>query len=195
MTYHPTLIFLHYRKKKKFEVVSQSTFHTYILIFASLTLQRSNKTSNTPHLPKSRTPNNGAYCLQNTNRQRIQSQRYLPSRLRPTRDRARRSRNARSHVLPQWIRPVSTLQRRPYHRVSPHDSPNRRPHRDPYRPRRRSPVVLMQHLLNPRPRCRRNCPWLRRGFCMERRDLGRVLVVYGEGFGLGLRLLYYALSW
>ncbi|KAK9212932.1 hypothetical protein WN943_002316 [Citrus x changshan-huyou] len=46
----------------------------------------------------------------------------------------------------------TALQRSQDHRFTPHDHSNRRPHRDPHRSRRRSSLVLLQHLLNPRAR-------------------------------------------
>ena len=73
------------------------------------------------------------------------------------------------------VRSNSALQRSPHHRLSPHDHPNRRPYRDPHFPRRRSPLVFMQHLLNSRTRR------LRRRVRMEGRDSGRILVVHREG--------------
>ena len=48
------------------------------------------------------------------------------------------------------------LQGGPHHRVAPHDDPDRGPDRDPAGPRRGRPLGLLQHLLDPGPRRRRD---------------------------------------
>ena len=73
------------------------------------------------------------------------------------------------------------LRRRPHLRISAHDHPDRGPHRDPQGPRRRRPLVLVQHLLHPGPRRCRHCP--RRGRCrlrLEGRDPRGVLGVHPQ---------------
>ncbi|KAJ6830913.1 putative adenosylhomocysteinase [Iris pallida] len=111
----------------------------------------------------------------------------VPGGLRPPRDRAGRGRDARAHVLPHRVRPFPALLGRPHHRLPPHDHPDRRPHRDPHRPRRRGPLVLLQHLLHPGPRRRRHRPRLRRRLRLEGRDPPGVLVVHRARPRLGPR--------
>ena len=79
----------------------------------------------------------------------------------------------------------TALQRSQDHRFTLHDHLNRRPHRNPHRSLRRSPLVLLQHLLNPRPRGCHHRMWLRLRLRLEGRDPPGVLVVDRESPGLG----------
>lgn len=60
----------------------------------------------------------------------------------------------------------------------PQDHPNRRPHRDPHRARCLRHLVLLQHLLHPRPRRRRHRRDRRPRLRLEGRDRGGVCLVY-----------------
>ena len=110
--------------------------------------------------------------------------------LRPQGDHPGRARDARPDVHPQGVRRQPAARRRPYHRLAAHDRADRRADRDPGRPRRRGPLVLLQHLLHPGPRRRRHRgrpqrhprgPAGRPGLRLEGRDPRRVLVVHRAG--------------
>ena len=79
-----------------------------------------------------------------------------PRRLGPQGDPDRRDRDARSHGHPRGIREPAAPAGRPHHRLAPHDDPDRGPHRDPGGSRRRRALGLLQHLLDPGPRRRRD---------------------------------------
>ena len=117
----------------------------------------------------------------------LQGRRPQPGRLRPHRDPARRARDARPDGDARAVRRREAPRRRPDRRLAAHDDPDRGPHRDPGRARRRGALGVLQHLLHPGPRGRRDrgrpgghrrrpagCPGLR----LEGRDPGGVLVVH-----------------
>ena len=79
-----------------------------------------------------------------------------PRRLRPQGDRARRARDAGPDVDAPRVRRRPAAGRRADHRLAAHDDPDRGPDRDPRRARRRGPLGLLQHLLDPGSRRRRD---------------------------------------
>ena len=87
---------------------------------------------------------------------RLQGRRHRPRRLRPQGDRARRARDARPDVAARGVRRRPAAQGRAHHRLAAHDGADRRADRDARRTRRRRPLVLVQHLLDPGPRRRRD---------------------------------------
>ena len=98
-----------------------------------------------------------------------------PRRLGPQGDPDRRDRDARSHGHPRGVREPAAAQGRPHRRVAPHDDPDRGPDRDPAGPRRRHPLGLLQHLLDPGPRRRRDRGRGHRGLRAEGRVARGVL--------------------
>ncbi len=89
-------------------------------------------------------------------RQGLPRRRHLARPLGPPRDRDRRDRDARPHGHPRGVRLAPAPQGRPHHRLAPHDHPDGRPDRDAQGPRRRGPLGLVQHLLDPGSRRRRH---------------------------------------
>ena len=119
-----------------------------------------------------------------------------PGRLRPQGDPARRARDARPDEDPRGVRGHPAAQGRADLRLAAHDDPDGRAHRDAHGARRRRPLVLVQHLLDPGPRRRRGRrrprghaggarrrPRLR----LEGRDARGVLVVHRADARLGRR--------
>ena len=70
------------------------------------------------------------------------------------------------------------LDRRAHHRLAPHDHPDRGAHRDPGRARCRGALGVVQHLLHPGPRRRRDRRRRHPGVRLEGRDARGVLVVH-----------------
>ena len=81
--------------------------------------------------------------------QRLPRRRHRACPLGPPRDRHRRDRDARPHGHPRGVCLAPAPQGRSHHRLAPHDHPDGRPDRDAQGPRRRGPLGLVQHLLDP----------------------------------------------
>ncbi len=124
-------------------------------------------------------------------RQGLPRRRHLARPLGPPRDRDRRDRDARPHGHPRGVRLAPAPQGRSHHRLAPHDHPDGRPDRDAQGPRRRGPLGLVQHLLDPgscrRRHRRRRHPRLRLQGRVPRRSTGNTPTRSSSGPTAGTR--------
>ena len=107
--------------------------------------------------------------------------------LGPPRDRHRRDRDARPHGHPRGVRRAAAPQGRAHHRLAPHDHPDGRPDRDAQGARRRGPLGLVQHLLDPGPRRRRHRRGRHPRLRLQGRVARRVLGLHPQDLRVGRR--------
>ena len=87
------------------------------------------------------------------------------------------------------VRALAALRRTQDHRLSAHDHRDRHADRDPQSLGGRHPLGVLQYLLHPRLRCRRDCPGrLGSRLCLERRNTRGILVVHRAGLDLARRV-------
>ena len=112
---------------------------------------------------------------------RLQGRRHRPGRLRPQGDPARRARDARPDVHARRVRRRAAAQGRAHHGLAAHDDPDRRADRDARCSRRRGPLGVVQHLLDPGSRRGGDRRGRHPGLRLEGRDARGVLVVHRAG--------------
>ena len=112
---------------------------------------------------------------------RLQGRRHRPGRLWPQGDPARRARDARPDVDARRVRRRAAAQGRAHHRLAAHDDPDRRADRDARCSRRRGPLGVVQHLLDPGSRRGGDRRGRHPGLRLEGRDARGVLVVHRAG--------------
>jgi hypothetical protein len=120
-------------------------------------------------------------------RARVQGARHVAGGLRAHGAGSGGGGDAGADVVPHGVRHRAAVQGRQDHGVAAHDHPDGGADRDADGPGRGGSVVLVQHLLDAGPRGGRHCARQRGGVRVEGRDAAGVLVVHGEGAGLGPR--------
>ena len=103
-----------------------------------------------------RCPRHGRPPSPGAQRDRLRRRRPRARRVRPQGDPARRARDARPDGAAPRVRRGPAAARRPRRRLAAHDRADRRADRDAGQPRRRGALGVVQHLLHPGPRRRRD---------------------------------------
>ena len=120
-------------------------------------------------------------------RHRLRRQGHRPRRLGPQGNRHRRDRDARPDGDPRGIRPEAAAQGRPHRRLAAHDDPDRGADRDADGARRRRALGLLQHLLDPGPRRRRDRRRRHAGVRRQGREPGGLLGLHPQHLRVGRR--------
>ena len=152
---------------------------------ARLHLQQRRPFNASPKLPQpaglnERSNAMNAHSQDLLDRRRLQGRRHLAGRLRPQGTRHRRARNAGPDVDPQEVRRRQAARRRARHRLAAHDDPDRGADRDAEGHRRRRALGVVQHLLHPGPRRRRDRQDRHAGVRVEGRVAGRILGLHAR---------------